>query len=104
MGEVRAERPEGGHLPRGKRLETSWQGGDGNANKIADADADYIDDDADYIDFDADYIDTDGDYIVDTLMMVKIVAGDGALRKDVVLVPSSLPPGEQHHHAQYQSL
>ena len=103
MGEVRAERPEGGHLPRGKRLETSWQGGDGNANKIADADADYIDDDADYIDFDADYIDTDGDYIVDTLMMVKIVAGDGALRKDVVLVPSSLPPGEQHHRDQYQS-
>ena len=29
-----------------------------------------------------------------TLMIVKIVAGDGALRKDVVLVPSSLPPGE----------
>ena len=104
MGEVRAERPEGGHLPRGKRLETSWQGGDGSANKIADAGADYIDDDADYIDDDADYIDTDGDYIVDTLMMVKIVAGDGALRKDVVLVPSSLPPGEQHHRAQYQSL
>ena len=93
MGEVRAERPEGGHLPRGKRLETSWQGGNGNANKIADADADYIDDDADYI-----------DYIVHTLMMVKIVAGDGALRKDVVLVPSSLPPGEQHHRDQYQSL
>ena len=27
----------------------------------------------------------------------KIVAGDGALRKDVVIVPSTLPPGECHH-------
>ena len=27
----------------------------------------------------------------------KIVAGDGALRKDVVIVPSSLPSGDYHH-------
>ena len=41
--------------------------------------------------------------MVITSLMVKIVAGDGALRKDVVLVPSSLPPSEQHHRDHYQS-